>query len=174
MAQKSFKFSLLVILAFAAMSILAFAQTAEAEDFTPETAEPEKFYVALVTEVTELEAGKIVVVEIIKGERKGEKIYMHRIINNTPKNLFTDHINRNKLDNRQSNLRSLSPSESSQNRGLFRNNTSGYRGVTWDKLNKKWLAQIYTNKKQVCLGRYISIKDAILIRKQAELNYKFI
>ena len=31
--------------------------------------------------------------------------YMHRIINKTPKNLLTDHINRNTLDNRKINLR---------------------------------------------------------------------
>jgi hypothetical protein len=32
--------------------------------------------------------------------------------------------------------------------------TSKYKGVSWDKVNKKWLAKIYLNKKSVNLGRF--------------------
>jgi len=38
---------------------------------------------------------------------KMKKVYMHRVVNNTPDNLQTDHINHNQLDNRRINLRSV-------------------------------------------------------------------
>jgi hypothetical protein len=51
------------------------------------------------------------------------------------------------------------------------NNTSGYTGVTWHKMSKKWLANIWVNKKYVYLGTFENIKDAIYKRKLAEKKY---
>ncbi len=48
------------------------------------------------------------------------------------------------------------------------NNTSGYKGVTWDKSRKMWRAQIVFKKKAIYLGRYADIQDAIDARYEAE------
>jgi hypothetical protein len=68
---------------------------------------------------------------------------------------YTDHISGNKLDNRRSNLRlSVRNSPNSFNRPKNKNNTSGYRGVTWRKDKKKWRAQIKYHRMAMFLGHF--------------------
>ena len=83
-----------------------------------------------------------------------------------------DHINHDKtLDNRKSNLRPATKSEQSQNTGMFKNNTSGIKGVGWDKLHQKWRAYIGINHKTIYLGLFADKNDAIKTRLEAELKY---
>jgi hypothetical protein len=56
-----------------------------------------------------------------------------------------DHIDRNKENNNLLNLRFCSSQENGRNRGKFKNNKSGYKGVHWDKLSRKWRARIRIN-----------------------------
>ena len=49
-----------------------------------------------------------------------------------------------------------------------KNNTSGYKGVIWDKNRQKWVAQIVFKGKTYHLGRYYKKEDAISARKEAE------
>jgi len=98
-------------------------------------------------------------------------LYMHRIVNKTPKGLLTDHINRNTLDNRKINLRVADKRLNSINSGLQSNNTSGYRGISWNKRRSKWETYIWNNGLRIQLGNYKIIKDAVFARKQAELKY---
>lgn len=102
---------------------------------------------------------------------KYEKIYLHRVINKTPKGFETDHINGNKLDNRKINLRSAKRSLNNINRHGQRNNTSGVQGVYWDSSTRKWRAEIGFCKKNIKLGRFINIQDAKIAREQAERRY---
>lgn len=51
---------------------------------------------------------------------------------------------------------------------LPKNNTSGIKGVTWDKAKNKWHAQIGFKGKNYHLGRYANKEDAIYARKEAE------
>lgn len=53
-----------------------------------------------------------------------------------------DHRNRDRSDNRWSNLRQATTAENKQNQKIYKNNTSGLTGVTFDKKSKKWLARI--------------------------------
>lgn len=98
-------------------------------------------------------------------------IRMHRLINETPNDLETDHINRNKLDNRRSNLRSVTKSQNSINKGLKSTNTSGCKGVVFDKRRSKWFAQIMLNQKNKFLGYFDYFGDAVKARKKAESIY---
>ena len=65
-----------------------------------------------------------------------------------------DHINRNRSDNRLCNLRLANQSENTQNTAIRKNNTSGYKGVTFCKNTNKWISQIMINYKHIYIGKY--------------------
>lgn len=86
------------------------------------------------------------------------QVYMHIQIMGAK---HIDHINGEGLDNRRVNLRRATVAENGQNRrGPQANSTSGYRGVTWDKARKKWLAQAGLNGKRYYLGRFVDPVEA--------------
>jgi hypothetical protein len=97
-------------------------------------------------------------------------IWMHRQINGTPKGYETDHINEDKLDNRRSNLRTVTHGQNTYNRKNKRN-TSGHKGVSWNSAANKWCVQIYANHKNHYLGVYTDIEEAIKVYKQAAQKY---
>jgi len=109
----------------------------------------------------------------IKAE--GEKrmaILMHRLITNAPTGTVIDHINGDKLDNRRNNLMVVTQHENGVNRKVLnKNNTSGYRGVSWFPQRNKWVAKIMVNYRNKHLGIFSNIEKAILIRKEAEEKY---
>ena len=68
---------------------------------------------------------------------------MHYFVFGYPLEGFViDHINRDGLDNRKSNLRLATISLNMMNSKLFSTNTSGYRGVRYSKSHHKWVARI--------------------------------
>lgn len=101
----------------------------------------------------------------------GKKTYLHRLIVYVSDTMFIDHINGNKLDNRESNLRVCTNQENSFNKGLQSNNKSGYAGVCWHNKSNKWQARISYSGKAIHLGVFIDINDAIESRRAAEVKY---
>ena len=99
------------------------------------------------------------------------KFWMHREVIQAKKGEYVDHINGDKLDNQRSNLRICSQSVNMFNSKLHTNNKTGIVGVYWDKSRNKWKASIGVNRRRVELGRFNSIDDAIIVRKQAEKEY---
>lgn len=81
-----------------------------------------------------------------------------------------DHINHVGTDNRRENLRLASHAQNSRNRLIDKRNTSGYKGVAWDKRNSKWQVHIRVNSKQKLLGRFTDIKEAARIWNQAAVE----
>jgi AP2 domain/HNH endonuclease len=77
-----------------------------------------------------------------------------RFILNAPKGAWVDHINGVTLDNRRKNLRLCEPWQNAHNAAMNKNNTSGYRGVSWNKTSKKWVANIRYNGKSKYLGAF--------------------
>lgn len=71
-----------------------------------------------------------------------------------------DHINRERSDNRISNLRSVTKSENQQNRSINSNNKSGFMGVSWHGKSLRWQAHIRTNGKSRNLGTYLTPEAA--------------
>lgn len=102
------------------------------------------------------------------GKRKG--VRLHRYILDAPDSKQVDHINHDTLDNRKTNLRAVTVSENQQNRTGARsdNNSSGIRGVHWDKRNGKWCVQIQLKGEKIYLGLHDSLDKA---RKVAEDAY---
>lgn len=100
-----------------------------------------------------------------------ENLYLHRLIMNCPKSMEVDHINNNPLDNRKTNLRICTHKENLKNMSLSKRNTSGYKGVSWYKRYNKWKVRIVYNGKDIHLGYYDTLDEAIQIRKQAEIKY---
>jgi hypothetical protein len=103
-------------------------------------------------------------------------IVMHREIMNAPKGKHVDHINHNTLDNRKKNLRICSCQENLRNKMINRNkNTSGFKGVSWNKQNSKWKAEITVSKKNIYIGYFINKIDAALAydEKAKELFKEF-
>lgn len=88
------------------------------------------------------------------------RVFMHRLLNNTGDDLWTDHINGNRLDNRRSNLRSVEPWQNAVNTCVYKNNPSGRKGVTWDRHSGKWRARIQVNRRQMNLGVFDTIEAA--------------
>lgn len=103
-------------------------------------------------------------------QRKQNKkaIPMHRVINKTPEGFDTDHINRNTIDNRKCNLRSVTRSQNNKNKGFYLNsakNKSGYIGVYFLEGRQKWGAK----GRRVQLGLFENKEEAIAARKAWEL-----
>lgn len=105
-----------------------------------------------------------------------KEIGMHNLIMGVQSNdIFIDHIFHERedggLDNRKNNLRLVNRIQNSQNSVLSINNTSGIKGVDWDKQREKWRARISINKKRIILGWFDNKEDAIKARKNAEKEF---
>lgn len=95
-----------------------------------------------------------------KPNGKRGRVYLHRFILEADGCKQVDHHNHDGLDNRRSNLRLCSASENQSNRKMQKNNSSGFRGVFWDKRNKKWMAMIQWENKKTTIGRYLEKTQA--------------
>jgi len=101
----------------------------------------------------------------------GKHRFLHDLLLPSQPGLFRDHINRDKSDNRRVNLRYASAAENQRNRGLQRNNTSGFIGVSWHRSYGKYRALIECGGKSIKLGRYVAPEEAARVRDKAALEY---
>ena len=88
------------------------------------------------------------------------KVKLHRVLMNAPDGLQVDHIDGNGLNNRRCNLRLVTNTQNCWNQRRAKNNTSGYRGVSFDARRGCWQANIRVNGKLKYLGRFETPKDA--------------
>lgn len=100
-------------------------------------------------------------------------LYLHRFL--VPSETFIDHENRNPLDNRKCNLREATRSENARNAKRRVDNTSGYKGVHFNRKTLRFQAQIYYNRKQIYLGTFSTPEDAYeaYCKKAYELHGEF-
>jgi len=98
-------------------------------------------------------------------------VYLHRFIINAPKEKHVDHINGNTLDNRKINLRLCFQIENCHNSKKSKKNTTGYKGVTYNKREKKYKAQICLNWEHKCLGTFETAEEAYAAYCRAACEY---
>lgn len=100
------------------------------------------------------------IITVCRSPRIRINIHMHREIMHAPTKLCVDHIDRNGLNNKRNNLRICTTKENQKNKGIQKNNTSGFKGVMWDKGCLKWRAQIQNDKKKIHLGLFDTVVEA--------------
>jgi len=94
---------------------------------------------------------------------QGKTVGVHRIVfcmfhGYFPK--ITDHINRNRADNRIENLREISASGNVINTDVHKDNHSGIKGVRWLRYDKRWKVTI--------TGNFVNFINAVRARYYAE------
>jgi hypothetical protein len=101
----------------------------------------------------------------------GHTVKMARLIMDAGPGDIVDHRDRDTLNNQRFNLRFATKSQNMINSGLWAHNSSGYKGVVWDKARNKWRAQIKVNQRMINLGRFTNIAEAVTARDQAVVKY---
>ncbi len=98
-----------------------------------------------------------------KINNKDTQIMMHReILKLTDSSIYTDHRDRNGLNNQKNNLRKCIPKQNNMNRCADKKSTSQYKGVSWSKEKQKWQSHICNESKRKHIGYFDNEKDAAL------------
>ncbi len=111
----------------------------------------------------------------------GERFMLHNVMwiyhngNIDKDNMYIDHINHDRKDNRISNLRLVSPSENAKNRsrvsGRFLPTGIDYRPEKYK--NSPYVSRITSEGKSIELGRYATLSEAIASREAANVMFGF-
>jgi hypothetical protein len=110
-------------------------------------------------------------VNLCDGINKPKNKLVHRMVaeaflNNSGNKKCVDHIDNDPLNNCDFNLRYATTQENAFNSSMQSNNTSGVKGISWNKEMKKWRAQIMINRKHYHLGYFDDLEDAKKARQK--------
>lgn len=84
-----------------------------------------------------------------------------------------DHINRNRSDNRISNLREVTAVENARNTKVYETNKTGFAGTSYCTTRGKYNASIKVHGVHKNLGQYETLQEAVAVRRAAEMKYGF-
>jgi len=110
--------------------------------------------------------------------KKGNDFYaacswgdLHRLLIRAKRGEIVDHVNRNTLDCRKSNLRITDAGGNTKNVGLRKDNSSNYKGVNFWITGKRWTARIQVDGKRLFLGYFDTAKQAAKIYNLASKKH---
>ncbi len=106
-----------------------------------------------------------------KGYQVHRLVWLYIHVSFPSDNKEIDHINGIRDDNRLINLREATRAQNQHNKPISKNNTSGCKGVMWNKSEEKWRASISFNNLRKHLGSFNTKEEAIKARKDAEKQY---
>jgi hypothetical protein len=93
-------------------------------------------------------------------------VFLHKVLRPVPAGFKTDHISRNRLDNRDENLRPATPSQNAINRPGKRQGPRGVRKVS----RNCWAARITVSRKVIRLGYYATEEIAAAAYDRAAMT----
>ncbi len=101
----------------------------------------------------------------------GKVTKMHRyIMGVTDPNILVDHKNRFIYDNRKKNLRCCTRAENCRNKSVSKNSNIGHLGIRLTK-GGRYNVRITKNRKEIHIGNYETLEEAIKAREDAEDRY---
>ena len=108
---------------------------------------------------------------IARNPKTNRHIRMHRLLLSPEPQQIVDHINNNRADNRNANLRIANKSNNGINRDCNNTNKLGVKGVSKCSNCEKYMARIMVGYKQIYLGIFDTIEAAKNARDEAEKEY---
>ena len=105
-------------------------------------------------------------------QEQRKTIYMHRQIMQPPKEMMVDHVNHDKLDNRQANLRVCTRRENILNQAAKRGSASKFKGVEYRKDRDKCFARIRINGKRTWIGSFETEVEAARAYDRAAVEHQ--
>jgi hypothetical protein len=103
-----------------------------------------------------------------------KRYQLHRIIflyHHGYQPIIIDHIDGNGLNNKIENLREATATENQYNSKIRKDNTSGIKGVNWNKIEKKWHVKFQVNGKSKFFGRYYDLNVAKFVCETMRHKY---
>jgi hypothetical protein len=86
---------------------------------------------------------------------------MHEMVLGKIKGTIIHHDDHNGLNNQKYNLKRTTHANNMAHSKKPKNNTSGYKGVSWDKANKKWVVQVAMSGGNGFHKRFSKLEDAV-------------
>lgn len=102
---------------------------------------------------------------------KGKTLLMHKLILGAKRKEIVDHIDGNGLNNQKTNLRICTNTQNCWNQRIAKNNTTGFKGVTFVKATKRYRARIRVNSKLILVGDFKTAQEAGEAYNWAALNH---
>jgi hypothetical protein len=107
----------------------------------------------------------------VGGRMNGRYYMIHRFLMDAPSDKVVDHINRNTLDNRRSNLRLTTQRKNSHNRGPSKNNRFGMRNVYYNRRDDNFRVSLCVDGNRMFFGSFKDLKEAEKVAVQARRKY---
>lgn len=104
-------------------------------------------------------------------KEQGKLVTLSRFLLSPPDDVRIAYLNHDFMDNRKANLRVCTTQQIGIHRRIGVNNTSGVKGVSWNKKRQKWYVCLVKDGKHYWGGAFHHLADAVEARKQLEKEH---